>query len=87
MLAILFGTHKFEKYIYGRPTKVETDHKPLESILKKNNLSAPKRLQRMMFRLQKYDLNVTYKKGAHMYLANTLSRAYLPTAYHTETFD
>ena len=87
MLAILFGTQKFQQYIYGRPTKVETDHKSLESILKKSNLSAPKRLQRMMFRLQKYDLNVTYKKGAHMYLADTLSRAYLPTLYHAETFD
>ena len=29
MPAILFGTQKFEQYIYGRPTKVETDHKPL----------------------------------------------------------
>lgn len=76
MLAILFGTQKFEQYIYGRTTKVETDHKPLESILKKSILSAPKRLQQMMLKLQKYDLHVTYKKGAHMYLANTLSRAY-----------
>ena len=69
----------FEQYEYGRPTKVETDRKPLESILKKSILSTPKRLQRMMLRLQKYDLDVTYKKGAHMYQADTLSRAYLPT--------
>ena len=87
MLAIRFGTQKFEQYIYGRTTNVETDHKPLESILKKSILSAPKRLQRMMLRLQKYDLKVTYKKGAHMYLADTLSRAYLPTTSNKETCD
>ena len=77
MLAIVFGTEKFEQYIYGRRVKVETDHKPIESIMKKNLLSAPKRLQRMMLRLQKYHLEVTYKRGSQMYLADTLSRAYL----------
>lgn len=56
-------------------------------ILKKSIISAPKRLQRMMLRLQKYELHVTYKKGAHMYLADTLSRACLPTTYKTETCD
>ncbi|XP_068741932.1 uncharacterized protein [Montipora capricornis] len=87
MLAILFGTQKFEQYIYGCPTKVETDHKPLESVLQKSILSAPKRLQRMTLPLQKYDLNVTYNKGAHRYRADTLSRAYLPKIYNTETCD
>ena len=77
MLAIVFGTEKFEQYIYGRRVKVETDHEPIESIMKKNLLSAPKRLQRMMLRLQKYHLEVTYKRGSQMYLADTLSRAYL----------
>ena len=41
MLAIVFGTEKFEQYIYGRRVKVETDHKPIESIMTKNLLSAP----------------------------------------------
>ena len=43
----------------------------------KSSLKQIKRLQRMMLRLQKFDLEVTYKKGAQMYLADTLSRAYL----------
>lgn len=76
LLAIVFGTERFEHYVYGRKVKVETDHKPLEVILKKSLLTAPKRLQRMMLRLQKYDLEVFYKKGTEMYLADTLSRAY-----------
>ena len=52
MLAILFGVERFEQCVYGRLTKIQTDHKPLESIFKKSLLSAPKRLQRMLLRLQ-----------------------------------
>lgn len=76
MLAILFGVERFEQCVYGRPLKIQTDHKPLESIFRKSLHSAPKRLQRMLLRLQKYDLQVSYKKGTEMYLADTLSRAY-----------
>ena len=78
LLAIVFGFEKFESYLYGRKFKVETDHKPLESILKKSLLSAPKRLQRMMLRLQNFDSEVEYKKGTLLHLADTLSRAFLP---------
>lgn len=44
----------------------------------KSLLTAPRRLQRMLLRLQKCNLNVTYTKGKEMYLADTLSRAALP---------
>ena len=76
MLAIVFGVERFEQYVYGRPVLVETDHKPLESVFKKSLLSAPKRLQRMLLRLQKFDLIVQYKKGSDMVLADTLSQAF-----------
>ena len=76
MLSIVFAVERFEQCVYGRPVKVETDHKPLESTFKKSLISAPKRLQRMLLRLQKFDLEVTYKKGTEMVLADTLSRAY-----------
>ena len=78
LLAIVFGVEKFESYLYRRKFTVETDHKPLESILKKSLLSAPKRLQRMMLRLQNFDFEVEYKKGTLLHLADALSRAYLP---------
>jgi hypothetical protein len=74
MLGIVLGVERFEQYVYGCPVHVETDHKPLESIFKKSLISAPKRLQRMLLRLQKFDLFVTYKKGS--VLADTFSRAY-----------
>ena len=79
LLAIVFACHRFEAYIYGRDrVSIESDHKPLEMIVMKPLSSAPKRLQRMLLQLQKYTLDVKYKKGEHMYLADTLSRAYIP---------
>ena len=73
LLAILFAVERFEQCVYGRPVRIQTDHRPLESIFRKSLLSAPKRLQRMLLRLQKFDLQVSYKKGTEMYLADTLS--------------
>ena len=78
LLAIVFACDRFDVYIYGRKNvQVESDHQPLEMIMRKNLNAAPKRLQRMLLQLQKYSLNVHYKKGSQMYLADTLSRAYI----------
>lgn len=76
MVAIVFVVERFEQYVYGRPVHVQTDHKPLESIDNKSLTSSPKRLQRMLMRLQKFDITVTYRKGSEMVLADTLVRAY-----------
>lgn len=57
---------------------VESDHKPLETILRKPLLTAPARLQRMMMSIQKYPIHVTYKPGKKLMIADTLSRAPLP---------
>ena len=77
LLAIVFACERFDQYVYARVTKVETDHKPLEAISRKNMMDIPKRLQRMILRLQRYDLQIAYKKGSEMYVADTLSRACL----------
>ena len=78
LLAIVFACEKFDKYIFGRDVvNVETDHKPLEEIFKKSLCDAPARLQRMLLRLQRYNLKVRYKKDPLMLIADTLSRAYL----------
>lgn len=69
---------KSHQYTYGRKVTVQSDHKPLETIVRKPLLSTPKWLQRMMLRIQKYDLDVVYVPGKDMLLADTLSRAYLP---------
>jgi len=69
---------KFHQYTYGRKVTVQSDHMPLETIVRKPLLSAPKRLQSMMLRIQKYDVDVIYVPRRDMLLADTLSRAYLP---------
>ena len=59
-MAIVFACEKFDQYLNGRnQINVETDHKPLIPIFKKPLLSAPKQLQRMLLRLQKYALSVS----------------------------
>lgn len=77
MLAIVFGCLKFHQFIYGKMTEVETDHKPLVSIFKKPIGGASPRIQRLLLKLQPYQLNVVYKPGKEMYVADTLSRAHL----------
>ena len=78
LLAVVFGLEKFHQYTYGRPVTVQSDHKPLEVIVKKPVYEAPKRLQCLLLRLLVYDVNLLYRKGSQMELADTLSRAYLP---------
>ena len=87
MLAIVFSVEKFNDFTFGRRNIVHTDHKPLESIVKKPLHRAPKRLQGMMIRLQKYDLEVRCERGNNFFffLADTLSRAYLPSCTQVES--
>ena len=77
LLAHVFGMEHNHNYVYGRKVILWTDHKPLVSISKKPLVSAPKRLQRLLLRLQQYDYEICYKPGKDMVLADTLSRAYL----------
>jgi len=52
----------------------ETDHKPLIAIAKKDFNEMSPRIQRMMIRLQRYDLMWEYKPGPKLILADVLSR-------------
>eukprot|EP00731_Ephydatia_muelleri_P009792 Em0005g378a len=74
-LAIVFACQKFHQYIFGKKVRIETDHKPLEIIVRKPILSAPRRLQRMLLLLQRYSLEVVFRPGEQQVLADTLSRA------------
>ena len=75
---LLTPGHDTNPYIYGKLTQVETDHKPLESIMKNPLGIALPRLQRMMLQLQRYELEVHYKPGKDVPVADALSRAQLP---------
>ncbi|XP_061170331.1 uncharacterized protein K02A2.6-like [Saccostrea echinata] len=83
LLAVVFGLEKFHQYTYGRNVTVQSDHKPLEIIMKKPLHTAPKRLQRMLLRLQKYSTKLEYRPGKEMHLADALSRAYLQNSDRT----
>ena len=63
LLASLFGLEKFDQYVYGCCVIVQTDHNPLESIMKRSLLDAPRRLQRLLMRLQRYDFKLIYVPG------------------------
>ncbi|RXN11580.1 Retrovirus-related Pol poly from transposon [Labeo rohita] len=74
LYAVLFGCKRFHQYVYGREVIVESDHKPLESVIKKPLAAAPPRLQRMILQLQKYDITITHRPGKEIPVADTLSR-------------
>ncbi|MCG8048271.1 MAG: RNase H-like domain-containing protein [Candidatus Thiodiazotropha endolucinida] len=81
MLAILFGCTRFKQYIYGRRTVVESDCKPIESIMKKPLCSASPRLQRLLLQLQQFDIHVIHYPGKKIPLGDALSRNFV-----SETF-
>lgn len=78
MLAVVFGLERFRYYVYGRKVNIESDHRPLESIVKKRISSAPPRLQRMLLKVQPYDFELHYRPGKDIPVADALSRAPIP---------
>ena len=73
MLACVFRAERFHTYVFGRSFTIESDHKPLEQINLKNLTDTPARLQRMLLRLQNYNVKITYCPGREMLAADTLS--------------
>ena len=57
---------------------MQTDHRPLEAIFRKPLGNASPQLQRILLRLQKYDVDVKFFPGKYMYVADTPSRSYIP---------
>lgn len=76
-LAIIFGTRRFQKYLYGRKFKLITDHKPLTAIFgEKKGIPAlaALRLQRWSVLLSAYDYEIVYRKSQDHGNADYLSR-------------
>ena len=74
MLAAVFGAERFHTYVYGQSFTIESDHKPLESISRKNLADTPAWLQCMMLCLQGYDFTIHYHQGKEMVIPDTLSQ-------------
>lgn len=77
-LSLVFGLERFDQYTYGRKVRVQNDHKPLAAILRKPLSQASRRIQALMMRLHRYDVVFNYVPGSQLFIADTLSRAYLP---------
>ena len=87
-LAIVHAFHKFDQLLFGKSdVTVHSDHQPLETIFKRPLASAPRRLQSIMLTLQRYTFRVEYHKGSSLHIADTLSRAPLPTTSHKPVHD
>jgi transposase InsO family protein len=71
LLAIVWGMRYFRPYLYGKHFLVVTDHKPLTWIM---NVKDPgSRLLRWRIKLEEYDYEVVYRKGALNTNADALS--------------
>ena len=57
LLAACWALEKLNHYVYGKKVILETDHKPLESIWNKSIASASPRLQRLLLRMAKYNVD------------------------------
>ncbi|KAI5164039.1 hypothetical protein NEAUS03_2416, partial [Nematocida ausubeli] len=73
MFGVYFGVKKFEYELRGRTFTIETDHKALLEIRKKETFNN-KRVQRWAEEIQEYDFEVVYIKGEENVDADVLSR-------------
>ena len=72
-LAIVFALKRLNHYTFGRTITVQSDHQPLQSILKKSIVSANPRLQKLLLRLAHYDINMEFLCGKEKVIADALS--------------
>ena len=59
-LAVSWACEKFHHFLYGSHLTLQTDQKPLESILARSLNEATPRLQRLLIKASAYDFSVEY---------------------------
>ncbi|KAL9971554.1 hypothetical protein ACROYT_G017729, partial [Oculina patagonica] len=74
LLAACWSLEKLNHYVFGKKVVIETDHKPLESIWKKSISSASPRLQRLLLKMSKYNVEIRYIQEKNNVIADALSR-------------
>ena len=73
-LAIAWALEKLHHFIYGKKFKLQTDQKPLATILSRSQNTSTPRLQRLLNRAFQYDFDIKYIKGETNVVADCLSR-------------
>lgn len=74
-LALTWACERFNDFILGLHFELETDHKPLVSLLGGQALDAlPPRIQRFRMRLMRYSYTIKHIPGKSLTTADTLSR-------------
>ena len=86
-LALVCAIEKCQHYIYGREVEVRSDHKPLEMITRESIHKVSPRILAMLLRLMKYNLYMNYQPSPTMYIADTLSRAYVETEHESDDIE
>ena len=75
-LATTWACEKLTDYILGRDFLIETDHKPLVSLLNSKHVDhLPPRMLRFRLRLARYNYMIQHVPGKLLYTAHTLSQA------------
>ena len=75
-LASTWACKRFSDYLIGSKFHLETDHKPLVSLLGSKNLEElPLQLQRFRMRLMRFTYTISYVPGKQLTIADALSCA------------
>lgn len=75
-LGVIWGYKRFRDFLIGRHFAIETDHKPLVSLL--GHQALPEllpRIQRFRLRLMRYSYTISNTPGKEVFTADTLSRS------------
>lgn len=70
--AITFGCKRFREFVCGYDVSVETDQRPLLTIVKKSSSDAPPHLKRFFLLLLQFDFTLQYVPGKELLIADTL---------------
>ena len=73
-LAVAWAMEKFHHFLYGNHFILETDQKPLETILSRSLNQATPRLQKILIRTFPYNFSMYYLPGLKNQLADCFSR-------------
>ena len=74
-LGVTYGCERNRDYLLGIDFHIETDHKPLVSLLGHKDLNdLPIRIQRFRLRLMQYSYTISHVPGKELVIADFLSR-------------